>query len=54
MGSFLALGIVWLVLLACPPSRAWDRSGCARGCLVALPFALVALPLMFTRPGDRS
>lgn len=51
-GAFIALGLVLLILTA---GSWWARLGATRlvrHAWVVLPFALVALPLMFTRPGE--
>jgi cobalt/nickel transport system permease protein len=52
VGAYLALGLAWLALLL---TALWARVGAlhlARNGLVAVPFALAALPLVFTRPED--
>jgi cobalt/nickel transport system permease protein len=52
MGAFVALGIALAVLTV---ASWWAQLGATRlvrNAWVVLPFALVALPLMFTRPGE--
>ncbi|CAN5857740.1 hypothetical protein BH24CHL6_BH24CHL6_07200 [soil metagenome] len=52
MGAYLALGVAWLGIVL---ASLWARVGAlrtARGGLIAAPFALAALPLIFTRPED--
>ena len=52
VGVFAAYAIVWLVLVG---ASAWARLGplrLVRGSWVVLPFVLVAVPLLFTRPGE--
>mgnify|MGYP001817965766 FL=1 len=52
VGAFVAYAIVWLVLVA---ASAFARLGpfrLVRGSWVVLPFVLVAVPLLFTRPGE--
>jgi cobalt/nickel transport system permease protein len=51
-GAFGAYALVWLVIAA---TSAYARLGPfrpVRGSWVVLPFTLVAVPLLFTRPGD--
>jgi len=51
-GAFAAYLVVWLVLVG---ASAFARLGplrLVRGSWVVLPFVLVAVPLLFTRPGD--
>ena len=51
VGAFAAYALVWLVLVA---ASAFARLGplrLVRGSWVVLPFVLVAVPLLFTRPG---
>jgi cobalt/nickel transport system permease protein len=50
-GAFTAYAVVWLVLMAV---SSWARLGPlrpTRGSWAVLPFVIVALPLLFTRPG---
>jgi cobalt/nickel transport system permease protein len=52
IGAYLALAVAWLGIVL---AALWARVGVlrtARSGLVALPFALAALPLVFTRPED--
>jgi cobalt/nickel transport system permease protein len=52
VGSFWALLVIWVLLVL---AALWARIGAwrlSRSSLVALPFALAALPLIFTRPED--
>lgn len=52
VGAFGAYLVVWLVLVA---ASAFARLGplrLVRGSWVVLPFVLVAVPLLFTRPGE--
>ena len=52
VGAFAAYAVVWLVLVG---ASAFARLGplrLARGSWVVLPFVLVAVPLLFTRPGE--
>jgi cobalt/nickel transport system permease protein len=51
-GAFVAYALVWLTLVA---ASAFARLGplrLVRGSWVVLPFVLVAVPLLFTRPGE--
>lgn len=48
MGSFLALGIVWLALVAASATAGLGPWRLSRSGFIALPFALAALPLVFT------
>ncbi len=51
-GAFVAYALVWLVLVG---ASAFARLGpfrLVRGSWVVLPFVLVAVPLLFTRPGE--
>jgi cobalt/nickel transport system permease protein len=48
IGSFAAMGITWLVLVACSATAGLGPFRLARGAVVALPFALAAFPLIFT------
>lgn len=51
-GAFLALGLAWLVLVALSATAGLGPFRLSRTAVVALPFALAALPLVFTRTGD--
>lgn len=51
-GSFGAYLVVWLVLLGASASAQLGLFRLVRGSWVVLPFALVAVPLLFTRPGE--
>jgi cobalt/nickel transport system permease protein len=51
VGAFLAYGIVWLVLVAASVLARLGPLRLVRGSWVVLPFVLVAVPLLFTRPG---
>ena len=51
-GAFAALGIVLLVLVAASMLAGLGAFRLVRGSVIALPFLLIALPLLFTRPGD--
>ena len=48
IGSFLAMLIIWLVLVACSATAGLGPFRLSRGAVVALPFALAAFPLIFT------
>lgn len=52
MGSFLALGVAWLVLVTCSATAGLGPFRLSRAAVVALPFTLAALPLIFTLPGE--
>ena len=52
VGAFVAFAIVWLVLVAASTAARLGPLRLVRGSWVVLPFILVALPLLFTRPGD--
>ncbi len=52
VGAFRAYGLVWLALLAASTIARLGPLRLVRGSWVVLPFALVALPLLFTRPGE--
>jgi cobalt/nickel transport system permease protein len=52
VGGFVALGVAWLAIVLV---SLWARVGAlrvARNGLIAAPFALAAVPLVFTRPED--
>ncbi len=48
IGSFLAMLIVWLALVACSATAGLGPFRLSRSAVVALPFALAAFPLIFT------
>ncbi len=52
VGAFGAYGLVWLALVAASTFARLGPFRLARGSWVVLPFMLVALPLLFTRPGE--
>jgi cobalt/nickel transport system permease protein len=51
VGGFAALSLVWVVLLALSIVAGLGPWRLTRSSWVALPFMLIALPLLFTRPG---
>lgn len=51
-GSFPALLVVWFVLVGMSVVARLGPWRLVRGSWIVLPFAIVALPLLFTRPGD--
>jgi len=52
IGAFVALGIAWLALTLASTMARLGALRLSRGAFVAAPFLLVAVPLIFTRPGD--
>ena len=48
MGSFLAMAIIWLALVACSATAGLGPFRLSRSAVIALPFAIAALPLIFT------
>jgi cobalt/nickel transport system permease protein len=52
VGAFPAFAVAWLGLTAASLVAGLGALRLTRGSWVALPFALVALPLAFTRPGE--
>ena len=52
VGSYLALGLGWLVVVGLSVLARLGPFRTARRALFALPFVLAALPLVFTRTGD--
>ncbi len=52
VGAFVAYGIVWLVLVGASTLARLGPFRLVRGSWVVLPFVLVAVPLLFTRPGE--
>lgn len=52
VGSFVALGLAWLVVIAFSTIAHLGPLRPARRALLAAPFLLAALPLVFTRSGD--
>jgi cobalt/nickel transport system permease protein len=51
-GSFVAFGIVWLVLVVASTVALLGPWRLTRSSWIVLPFVIVALPLIFTRPGE--
>jgi cobalt/nickel transport system permease protein len=51
-GAFLAYVMVWLVLVGASTMARLGPLRLVRGSWVVLPFVLVAVPLLFTRPGE--
>ena len=52
VGAFVAFAMVWLVLVVASSAARLGPLRLVRGSWVVLPFVLVALPLLFTRPGE--
>ncbi len=52
VGAFGAYLVVWLVLVGASTVARLGPSRLVRGSWVVLPFVLVAVPLLFTRPGQ--
>ncbi len=52
VGSFAALAVAWLVLVAVSVLSRIGPVRMVRGSFIALPFIVAALPLLFTRKGD--
>jgi cobalt/nickel transport system permease protein len=52
VGAFPAFALAWLALATVAVVARVGALRLLRGSWVALPFALIALPLIFTRPGD--
>jgi cobalt/nickel transport system permease protein len=52
VGAFPAYAVAWLVLAVVASVAQVGAGPLLRGSWVALPFALIALPLIFTRPGE--
>lgn len=50
VGSFAAFFLAWLVLVAASATAGLGPFRLSRGAIIALPFALAAFPLIFTRP----
>ena len=48
MGSFLAMGMIWLILVACSATAGLGPFRLSRSGVIALPFAIAAFPLIFT------
>jgi cobalt/nickel transport system permease protein len=48
VGSFLALGVIWLALVACSATAGLGPFRLSRAAVIALPFTLAAFPLIFT------
>jgi cobalt/nickel transport system permease protein len=51
-GSYAAFGLAWLVLVACSATAGLGPFRLSRAGVIALPFALAAFPLIFTRPEE--
>ena len=51
-GSFVAFAVVWLVTVAASSLARLGPWRLVRGSWIVLPFVIVALPLIFTRPGE--
>lgn len=52
IGGFAALGIAWLALAAAATLARLGPLRLSRGAVIALPFLLAAVPLIFTRTAD--
>jgi len=52
VASFVALGIAWLAVMAVAQVSSVGATRVIRGSFIALPFALAAVPLIFTKKGD--
>ncbi|MEA2026493.1 MAG: CbiQ family ECF transporter T component, partial [Chloroflexota bacterium] len=52
VGAFVAYAVVWLVLVGASTLARLGPFRLVRGSWVVLPFVLVAVPLLFTRPGE--
>ena len=52
VGAFAAYAIVWFVLVGASTLARLGPLRLVRGSWVVLPFVLVAVPLLFTRPGE--
>jgi energy-coupling factor transporter transmembrane protein EcfT len=52
VGAFVAYALVWLVLVGASAIARLGPFRLVRGSWVVLPFVLVAVPLLFTRPGE--
>jgi cobalt/nickel transport system permease protein len=52
VGGFVALILVWVVLLAMSAMAGLGLWRLTKSSWIALPFMLIALPLLFTRPGE--
>ena len=52
VGAFVAYGVTWLVLVGASALAQLGPFRLVRGSWVVLPFVLVAVPLLFTRPGE--
>jgi cobalt/nickel transport system permease protein len=51
-GAFVALGLAWVAIVAVSVTAGLGPLRTSRAGLVAVPFALAALPLVVTRPGE--
>ncbi|HEX6868123.1 MAG TPA: cobalt ECF transporter T component CbiQ [Candidatus Limnocylindrales bacterium] len=52
MGAYAVYAAIWVVLVTLSAVARLGAWRLVRGSVIVLPFALVALPLIFTRPGD--
>jgi cobalt/nickel transport system permease protein len=52
VGSFVAIGLAWLLVVGVAVVARIGALRPARGAILAAPFLLAALPLVFTRPED--
>jgi cobalt/nickel transport system permease protein len=52
VGAFVALGLMWVALIAMALLARLGPSRLSRGAFIAAPFLLAAVPLIFTRPED--
>jgi cobalt/nickel transport system permease protein len=52
VGAFAALGVMWLALIAASLVAGLGPFRLSRGAVIAAPFLLAALPLVFVRPED--
>jgi cobalt/nickel transport system permease protein len=48
MGSFMAMAMIWLALVACSATAGLGPFRLTRSAVIALPFAIAAFPLVFT------
>ena len=51
-GSFVAFAVAWLATVAASVLSRLGPWRLVKGSVIVLPFAIVALPLIFTRPGE--
>lgn len=52
VGAFVALGIMWLALVAASSVAQLGPLRLSRSAFIAAPFLVAAVPLIFVRPGD--